>query len=155
MDNFKQHTNYLEKLNEGYELAKRLSKDANCDLSKEGYLSKYIFEFITYDTEKDNLFGSKALEFCLTISNNETLSYIEESQDNYTWFVMMVNYSFFYPFLDWGTSIRGVWWDFDKKEIEIPIYDLEPSVTTDKYENRSWLNLEQWENFIFAMDYFV
>lgn len=74
------------------------------------YLSDYIFNFTTYDGEMAELFACKALEVCAAISNRTTFDYIKDAEQ-YRWYLVMCNMPFFSDKLEWGTSIRGAWWD--------------------------------------------
>lgn len=96
---------YVRMLNEGYEF------NAGSDqISRLEYLSDYIFDFTTYDSAMAELFATKALEVCQAISDRTTFDYIKEP-DSYRWYLVMVNMPFFSGRLNWGTSIRGAWWD--------------------------------------------
>lgn len=81
------------------------------------YLSEYIFDFTTYDSEMGELFASKAVEVCSAISDGRTFDYIKEP-DGYRWYLLMVNMPFFAGRLDWGTSIRGACWAHESQKLE-------------------------------------
>ena len=98
---------YQDMLEEGYKECCRFGTS----LTRLEYLSDYIFDFLTYDTEVAELFATKALEVCAAISNRKTFEYIEDTE-NYHWFLLMCNMPFFSSRLNyWGSSIRGAWWD--------------------------------------------
>lgn len=97
-------SDYRRMLDEGF---------LNCQdnqASRLEYLSDYIFDFTTYDSEMAELFASKAIEVCKAISGNTTFEYIK-NKDNYPWYLLMCNIPFFANRIEWGTSIRGAWWD--------------------------------------------
>jgi hypothetical protein len=96
---------YRRMLEEGWK-----ESDLNGPLTRLEYLGDYVFEFITYDREMAELFSSKALEVCKAISDRTTFDYIKDA-GNYRWFLLMCNMDFFSQRLNWGTSIRGAWWD--------------------------------------------
>lgn len=79
--------------------------------SRLEFLADHIFDFTTYDSAIAELFAGKAVEVCAAISARKTFDYIEDA-DNYRWFLLMCNMPFFAPRLNWGTSIRGAWWDY-------------------------------------------
>ena len=79
--------------------------------SRLEYLSDYIFDFTTYESEMAELFSSKAVEVCAAISDGKTFDYIGVSDENRMWYLLMCNMPFFAERLEWGTSIRGAWWD--------------------------------------------
>lgn len=81
------------------------------DLTKLQYLARNIFEFTTYDSAMDELFATKALEVSQAINEGKTFEYIKDSE-NYRWYIQMCNMGFFNSRLDWGTSIRGAWWNY-------------------------------------------
>lgn len=86
-------------------------------LSRLEFLADYIFDFTTYDTEMGELFARKAIEVCAAVNEGKTFDYIKDA-DNYRWFLLMVNMPFFAGRLEWGTSVRGAWWDYDAQTLE-------------------------------------
>ncbi len=97
---------YPRALAEGYE---RTSGDDG-EMSRLAYLCDYIFNLTTYDAGLSELLARRALEVCVAITNRTTFDYIKDP-DLYIWYVMMCNMPFFEKRLNWGTSIRGAWWD--------------------------------------------
>ena len=96
----------------------RMTCDDLGEMSRYEYLADHIFDFTTYDSEISYLFGRKALEVCVAINNGQIFEYHEKMAndyqwyiDNYHWYIIMVNMPFFTDKLQWGTSIRGAWWD--------------------------------------------
>ena len=79
-------------------------------VSKLEFLGDSVFDFTTYDREQTEMFARKAIEVCRAISENTTFEYIKNS-DDYRWFLVMCNMPFFAKRINWGTSIRGAWWD--------------------------------------------
>lgn len=102
--------NYLELLTHSYEVHKTL--DECPPDSRLEYLGAHIFDFTTYDGEMDALFARKAVEVCDAITNRTTFEYIKDSE-NYRWYLLMCNMPFFAGRLNWGSSIRGAWWDHE------------------------------------------
>lgn len=86
-------------------------------ISRLEFLSDFVFDFTTYDSGMGEVFASKALEACAAISDRKTFDYIKD-QDNYRWFLLMVNMPFFVGRLEWGTSIRGAWWVHEDQTLE-------------------------------------
>lgn len=95
-------------------LEKIFIRENEKDLTRLEYLSQNIFDFTTYDGEMDKIFAAKAVEVCNAITESTTFEYIKD-QENYRWYLMMCNTVFFADRLDWGTSIRGAWWDYHIK----------------------------------------
>ena len=81
--------------------------------SRLDFLANAVFDFTTYDPAMSELFARKALEVCAAINNRTTFEYIE-NKDNYQWYLLMLNMPFFEDRIDWGTSIRGAWWNFQQ-----------------------------------------
>jgi len=95
-------------LEHSYNMARACAGDP--EMSRLEFVSEYIFEFTTYAPKYSELFASKALEVCTAISAGATFDYISD-EDNHRWYLLMVNMPFFADRLNWGTSIRGAWWD--------------------------------------------
>lgn len=95
---------YRRMLEEGYEAI------ASTDpIGRLEYLSDYIFDFTTYDSEMAKVFAGRALEVCAAISDKTTFEYIKDAVQ-YQWYLVMVNMPFFSDKIEWGTSVRGAWW---------------------------------------------
>ncbi len=121
--------------------------------SRFEFLAESIFDFTTYDSGMSDLFGRKAVEVCAAINDRKTFDYQKEA-DGYQWYLIMCNMPFFAGKLEWGTSIRGAWWDLHgNKTFEISICGL--------WENNEQIltplqfNEEQWTSFISAMAIFA
>jgi hypothetical protein len=104
---------YRELLEHSYEQATY----SDPEMSRLAYLSDYIFDFTTYDSDMGELFAGRALEVCAAINEGKTFDYIKDA-DNYRWYLLMVNMPFFAGRLEWGTSIRGAWWDHADQTLE-------------------------------------
>lgn len=116
------------------------------NLTKLRYLSEKVFEFTTYDDEMDELFAKKALEVCKAINNGKTFEYIK---NDYLWYLQLCNMSFFVGKLDWGTSIRGAWWDYEIKLDSVIFW-------SEKNKNSKMVFTQyEWKKFISAMIEFV
>lgn len=122
------------------------------------FLGVYIFDFTTYDSEMDQLFGKKALEVCKAISDKKTFEY-QEDEENYKWFLVMVNMPFFKDKLEWGTSIRGAWWALygdDKFELNsCGLYEDGGTGQSISQVLELKFNKEQWGLFVTAMENFT
>lgn len=79
------------------------------------FLSDRIFDFVTYDDSVDRVFAQRAVEFIRSVTERNTFAVIDQSEAHYLWWLMMPNVVFFENTLNWGTSIRGAWWDVDKR----------------------------------------
>lgn len=111
------------------------------------FLSQYVFSFTTYDDEKDDLFGRKAVEVCAAINDRKTFEYIKDA-DNYTWFLLMCNMPFFAERLEWGTSIRGAWWSAGE---DLELYSCGLWVGDEQLTELKFSNGDEWGLFIAAV----
>lgn len=136
---------YRRMLEEGYEAI------ASADpIGRLEYLSDYVFDFTTYDSAMSELFARKALEVCAAVSDATTFDYIKDS-GQYRWFLLMVNMPFFANRLDWGTSIRGAWWQHDDTEFSsCGLWDGEKQM-----DDTMTLTGKQWREFIAAVRAFA
>jgi hypothetical protein len=117
--------------------------------SRLEYLSDHIFDFTTYETEMAELFATKALEVCAAISNRTTFDYIVDP-DGRLWFLLMCNMPFFAGRLNWGTSIRGAWWDTSSpNETEFDAGGL--WLDGEQVTKPLTLSTDQWREFIAAL----
>jgi len=139
---------YRRMLEEGFS-ALRDENPNGTSQSRAAYLGDYIFDFTTYDDQKSEEFGIKALEVCRAISTRKTFEYIADTE-NYRWFLLMVNMPFFSRRLNWGTSVRGAWWDTstpNEIELDADALWLDGNQLTEPLK----LSTEQWQEFINAM----
>lgn len=109
------------------------------DLSRLSFLADHIFDFTTYDSEMSELFGRKAVEVCTAITHDQTFEYIKDAE-NYRWFLLMVNMPFFAPRLEWGTSVRGAWWDHGVQALtSCGIWRGEDQLTSLEFTREEWI----------------
>lgn len=78
--------------------------------NKLQFLGNCIFDFTTYDSGVDELFATKMIEVIDVILNQKTFEY-QETESNYLNYLTMVNMPFLSDKIEWGTSIRGAWFD--------------------------------------------
>lgn len=88
------------------------------------------------------------MEVCGAITKKKTFDYIATDDGN-LWYLIMVNMPFFDGKLEWGTSIRGAWWDlYSSKSFTLKscgLYEGEDQLLELKF------NESQWIEFIEAM----
>jgi hypothetical protein len=77
---------------------------------------------ITYDDELDEEFVKKIIEVSKAIIDRQTFEYIAESHENYVVFILVCNLFEYFEWINWGTSIRGSWFEdtygnYDKRPI--------------------------------------
>lgn len=137
---------YLKLLQESHKETAENRDDPT--LEKLEFLADDIFGFTTYDNVVSSMMAQKALEVCKAISEKKTFDYIASEEGN-LWYLVMVNMPFFANRLEWGTSIRGAWWDlWGDKEFTIKscglFYNGEQILELN-------LNETEWPKFIEAM----
>ena len=126
-----------------------IESESDEGLTRLAYLSDHIFDFTTYDSEIGEFLAIKALEVCAAISSKTTFDYIKDVE-NYRWYIVMVNMPFFMPRLEWGTSIRGAWWDHKEQALEsCGLWRDDDQVLSARFTELEWLA------FIEAMQQFV
>ena len=87
------------------ELEELTIKDIKCI-----FISDAMFGLTTYDGELDIEFGKDILEIMKVIANKENFKYMENESD-YKKFIIVANLLNRYSWIEWGTSIRGCWFD--------------------------------------------
>jgi hypothetical protein len=97
-------------------------KISDADL-KMMFLSSIIVGLTTYDDEIDIIIGNEIYEVMKIIYERKNFKYIS-NQNNYIKYIKTINY--FKEWLDWGTSIRGAWFDYyEGMYIMLKNYDFE------------------------------
>ncbi|MFH1625922.1 MAG: hypothetical protein ABID54_12320, partial [Pseudomonadota bacterium] len=78
----------------------------------------------------------------------QTFDYIESEEGN-LWYLIMVNMPFFAEKLNWGTSIRGAWWDLWGNEK----FTVNSCAIFQEYEQLLEISFseKEWPEFINAM----
>ena len=94
----------------------------NGDYSKLEYLGENIFSFVTYESEFVSKMAKWAIDTCVAISDRKTFEMVDDDEAG-NWYLIMVNMPFFESKLEWGSSIRGAWWE-DSSGIKINSYGL-------------------------------
>ncbi len=141
--------NYLKLLRESYKETTDNRDDPT--LEKLEFLANDIFGFTTYENVVSSMMAKKALEVCKAISDKKTFDYIAIEEGNF-WYLVMVNMPFFGNRLEWGTSIRGAWWDlWGNKEFTIEscgLFSDGEQILELKLNNSEWIKfIEAMANF--------
>ena len=137
---------YLKQLEHSYKLI-----DDGHGSSRFEYIGDYVFNFTTYDGDVSELFAIKAIEVCNAISTNTTFDYIgNRNRENYYWYLLMVNMPFFAEKLEWGTSIRGAWWEQHIVYSSDGLFDDEDNQVLDMEFTQ-----EEWKSFMAAVSAFL
>ena len=122
------------------------------ELERLEFLADDIFDFTTYESTISSMMAKKAIEVCKAISDKKTFDYIDSEEGN-LWYLIMINMPFFKNKLEWGTSIRGAWWDlYSDKNFIIESCGL---FENDEQLLELKLNEKQWGEFIEAMIKFI
>lgn len=145
--------NYLKLLEDGF---RNIQEYESSKMSRLEYLGDEIFGFITYDSEMSELFARKAIEVARAITERTTFEYIDSAFrdsdtdiSNYSWFLLMLNFDFFKDRTNWGTSIRGAWWDMGRKPNVFEssgLYDGDDQVLKLVFAEK-----EEWMEFVKAI----
>jgi hypothetical protein len=106
-------------------------------MSRLAYLGSEIFDFTTYDEDMDELFATKAVEVCRAIQDRTTFDYIND-RDQYVWYLTMMNMPFFAKRTEWGTSIRGAWWDGGGEYESCSLWSKGNQVTELEFTRETW-----------------
>lgn len=110
--------NYLQLLQESYSESQRgQASIGDHNYTKLEFLAENIFNFVTYENIVASLMAEKALEVCVAITTKSTFKYLESDEGN-LWYLIMVNMPFFEDKIEWGTSIRGAWWEYGGISLE-------------------------------------
>ncbi len=134
---------YYGILSHSFEIERGLECGAE---SRLVYLSDHIFDFTTYDSEMSEIFAAKAVEVCGAINDAKIFDYIANAE-NYKWFLLMCNMPFFAQRLNWGTSIRGAWWDYREHRLSsCGIWNGFEQVMELKFRD-----VDEWKRFIAAI----
>ncbi|MEM5009287.1 hypothetical protein WKH57_01070 [Niallia taxi] len=91
---------------------------------RKRFLSSAIIGISTYDDALDLEFGQMLYDTLVQIKNGTTFDYIKDEQ-NYRNYILSCN--FISDWLDWGSSIRGAWFDIHEGAIRpnFPIENVE------------------------------
>src|SRR3546814_1407074 len=88
----------------------------------------------------DELLGQRVVEVCRAITTRVTHDYIKV-EEQYRWYILMCNMPFFAPRLNWGTSIRGAWWDHSQPPLEsCGLFLGDHQVTRIEFVDSEWLS---------------
>lgn len=137
-------SDYLRMLKDGH--AETDSFGEGRPTSRLQYLADHIFDFTTYEDHMAELFAKRAVEVCAAISDRRTFDYIKASDEHRMWYLLMCNMPFFADRIEWGTSIRGAWWDYPLTLDSCGLFWQGGQVTAPlKFER------DEWEQFIEAV----
>jgi len=129
---------YLELIEHSYAVE---AEEGGEKYSRLEYLGEHIFDFTTYDTTMMELFAKMAVEVCDAITNRTTFDYIKDD-DKYLWYLLMCNMPFFMSRLEWGSSMRGAWWNGENGAIEISScglwYGYEQKLEPMRFSRKEW-----------------
>jgi hypothetical protein len=95
-----------------YELFK---EGVECCDNKYEWAASEIFGLATYDGNLDELFVKKIVEVCQAILDRKTYEYIEASDENYIAYIITCQLLRHKDWIDWGTSIRGAFFNKGNK----------------------------------------
>lgn len=79
---------------------------------KYHWAASRIFDLTTYDRGLDEIFVKDILEVCKVILEKRNYEYIEDEK-NYLKYILVCQVLNKFNWLNWGTSIRGAWFEVD------------------------------------------
>lgn len=82
----------------------------SCSELKAEFLASDVLGLTTYDSAMDYLLVSKIMDVVHAIDTHTTFEYIKD-KSKYIDYITCVNMPWFKDKLNWGSSIRGAWWD--------------------------------------------
>ena len=143
---------YSSMLEDGYSFFRESRHPEEC--SRLEFLSDYIFDFTTYDSEIAEFFAIRAIQVCRAINDRTTFQFIEDP-DNYRWYLLMCNMPFFADKISWGTSVRGAFWQAPFEFERGDRVNIKPSLCG-LFDGKEQLlgmefTLEEWRDFIKAL----
>ena len=103
---------------------------------KADWIAEEVFNLTAYDSYIASEMGSAGMDVFKTITGKTTFDYIKDPE-KYRQYLHVVNWPFFIKRLDWGTSIRGAWWDHR--------IGIEGRVTPDKWDEFCKALIDFWE----------
>lgn len=86
------------------------SAPSECTPHRQKYICESIFNIYTYDTAMSRIMVDMILEVAEQITNNSTYNYLESSAEKYKQYLTVCHLPFIADHIEWGTSIRTVWW---------------------------------------------
>lgn len=78
--------------------------------TKYEWAASDIFNLTTYDGALDKLFVKAIIEVCKVILERKTFEYIE-NKEKYVSYILVCQLLETFNWIEWGTSIRGAWFD--------------------------------------------
>ena len=100
--------------------------------SKYDWAATNIFDLTTYDGDLDERFVKDILEVCKVILEKRNFEYIKDEQ-NYLKYIIVCQLLVNKRWINWGTSIRGAWFERDETYIwdeKVPISESDKILKT-------------------------
>lgn len=99
------------------------------EATKYQWVGNEVFDLVTYDSALDELFAKYIIEICKAILDRRTFDYCSSSDitEDYVKYILVCQKLEALNWINWGTSIRGAWFDAgkDAKPILDRIIDIE------------------------------
>lgn len=99
-----------EKFKEYMELMTATGHDDTEEEFRKTYIVENIFNMTTYDTRLSVMFSDTIVEVMRVIYERRNFEYIKD-KNNYVKFILVANMLDWMHMIEWGTSIRGCWFD--------------------------------------------
>ena len=108
--------------------------------TKFGFLTDQVFDLTTYDGSISDEWGKIIYEVLCVIRDRKNFDYIED-ENNYNKYLLVCNILDSFQWIEWGTSIRGAW--FDENERSRPLLYLYSDISYE-YSLENLLTLFDW-----------
>lgn len=145
------HAGFIKLLDSSFESMNEDILSENSRKSRLVFLGEDIFDFTTYDGSISEAMAKDAVEAIDAITERKTFEYFKRDPGNEEKFIRIINTPFFQDRLDWGTSIRGAWWDmtgrFQNNSLDrVHLEDDEKQI-----DKLTFSTDEAWETFMRAI----
>lgn len=84
--------------------------------NKYDWCAKYVFMLLTYDEELAEIFIKKIFEVCKAILEKRNFSFFKDNDEKYREYIIVCQLLCRLNWINWGTSIRGAWFEENRKE---------------------------------------
>ena len=104
------------------------------EATKYQWVGNAVFNLVTYDGALDELFAKYIIEICKAILERRTFDYCSGSDitEDYVKYILVCQKLEALDWINWGTSIRGAWFDAGKDAEPILKYIEESRHGVDK-----------------------
>lgn len=128
-----------EKFKEYMELMVGIGNDDTEHDFRRDFIVEHLFGLTTYDTHLTTIFNNTITEVMRVIYERGNFEYIKDEK-NYIKFILVANILDEHNMINWGSSIRGCWFDFGEA-IEFSALGDEKFMVED---SKDFIKLIEW-----------